>query len=85
MGDHQDSKISSEVFAALALYRSLILDLAEQTVGRQENWPSFRTHLLGLLGEKGLFGRLRVILQGDTTSQGRERTSGSTMLVNSNL
>lgn len=73
MGDHQDDKKCSEVIAALSLYRSLVLDLAEQNVGQQENWPSFRTHLLGLLGEKGLLGRIRVILQGDTTSQkGRE-------------
>ena len=66
MGNQHTENDYQEIFEALNFYRGLILDLTEQALGHHENWSYFRGRLLGLLGLKGLEGRLRVILQSDT-------------------
>lgn len=53
---------SREVFETLGFYRGIILDLIEQELSEQKNWPYVRSRLLRALGEKGLEGRLHFIL-----------------------
>ncbi len=55
---------SREIFETVNFYRGLILDLIEQELSESKNWSYVRSRLLKALGDKGLEGRLRSILEG---------------------
>ena len=54
---------SREIFETINFYRGLILDLIEQELSESKNWSYVRSRLLKALGDKGLEGRLRSILE----------------------
>lgn len=63
--NHSNSENKSrEIFETINFCRGLILDLIEQEISEQKNWPYVRSRLLKALGDKGLEGRLRSILEG---------------------
>ena len=43
-------------------YRSMIIDPIEQELGGSANWPYLRSRLLKALGDRGLAGRIREII-----------------------
>jgi hypothetical protein len=58
-----------EVFEAIAFYRGLILDIAEQELGDKPNWQYVRGRLLKALGNRGLQKRLEEILDSSQTTE----------------
>ena len=46
-------------------YRSMILDPIEQEVGQSPNWSYLRSRLLKALGDRGLAGRIREVLNSE--------------------
>ena len=51
-----------QVLEAISFYRGLILDAVENELSDTQTWPSTRSRLLKLLGDRGLEGKLREIL-----------------------
>jgi hypothetical protein len=43
-------------------YRSMIIDPVEQELGNSPNWQYLRSRLLKALGDRGLAGRIREVL-----------------------
>ncbi|MBK8204972.1 MAG: hypothetical protein IPK68_22640 [Bdellovibrionales bacterium] len=60
-----------QIIETINFYRGLILDLVEVEMAETQNWPAVRSRLLRLLGDKGLEGRVRVILLSPKTGEAR--------------
>ena len=50
-------------------YRSMIIDPIEQEIGESPNWKFLRSRLLKALGDRGLSGRIRELLNAHTTEE----------------
>lgn len=59
------ARLESRLLEALAFYRGLILDSVEQELGGEANWPFLRGRLLKSMGDRGLAGRIREILNNE--------------------
>ncbi|MBL7672062.1 MAG: hypothetical protein JNM39_16360 [Bdellovibrionaceae bacterium] len=57
--EHQKQQ---QVLEAISFYRGLILDAVENELSETQAWPSTRSRLLRLLGDRGLEGKVREIL-----------------------
>ena len=62
---HKKEKIKNRLLEALDQYRSIIIDPVEQELGETENWRYLRSRLLKALGDRGLAGRMRDIIDAE--------------------
>ncbi len=53
---------NQQITETMSLYRGLILDAVEVEMSDLRTWPTTRSRLLKLLGDRGLEGKLRDIL-----------------------
>ena len=64
---HKNQKqiIESRLLEVVDQYRSMILDPIQQELGNSPNWRFLRSRLLKALGDRGLVGRIREILDSE--------------------
>lgn len=55
-------KLERRLLDVVDQYRSKIIDPIEQELGSASNWPYLRSRLLKALGDRGLAGRIREVL-----------------------
>ncbi len=65
----QKDRIERGLLESLDFYRGLVLDSVEQELGGTEKWPYLRGRLLKALGDRGLAGRIREILNIELNKQ----------------
>lgn len=63
---------NQQITETMSLYRGLILDAVEIEMSDSKAWPTTRSRLLKLLGDRGLEGKLRAIF-GMAVNQHSER------------
>jgi len=58
-------KLEKQLLEVVDQYRSMILDPIEHELGQTPNWRYLRSRLLKALGDRGLVGRIREILESE--------------------
>lgn len=58
-------RLERSLLETLDFYRGVILDLSEQSHGESPEWPFVRNRLLKALGERGLGGRIKEVLNSE--------------------
>lgn len=62
------TRLEHRLLDAVDFYRGLILDSVEQELGDGDTWTFTRGRLLKALGDRGLTGRIREILQNEVSA-----------------
>ena len=62
-------RLEERILDVIDQYRSMILDPIEQEVGKSPNWPYLRGRLLKALGDRGIVGRIKEILNSEFGTQ----------------
>ena len=71
--ENKKDRLERVLMDVIDQYRSMIMDPIEQELGESPNWKYLRSRLLKALGDRGLSGRVREILN---TEFGNEGTVG---------
>lgn len=58
-------RIEERIMDVVDQYRSMIIDPIEQEMGHSPNWKYIRSRLLKALGDRGLSGRIREVLNSE--------------------
>ncbi len=56
------ARLERDLLSVVDQYRSFIIDPIEQELGKSKNWNYIRSRLLKALGDRGLAGRIREVL-----------------------
>jgi hypothetical protein len=67
MQEHQNQKnrLEDRLLEVIDFYRGMILDMTEQELAGTDNWSFLRSRLLKAMGDRGLVGRVREVLNNE--------------------
>jgi hypothetical protein len=61
------TNLENTICEVVDFYRGFVLDTVEQEIGGSSNWLFIRARLLKALGDRGLIGRIREVIQTENT------------------
>jgi hypothetical protein len=60
--NQETTELQRQLLEVVGFYRGILLDSVEQALGEDANWKHVRSRLLKCLGDSGLEGRIREII-----------------------